>query len=263
MVTALADSPGSSVLLLDFDGSLAPIVADPAVAAAPADTLAVIERLAAGLLVVGIVSGRPLEFLARSVPIARVELIGQYGLERRVDGHTVVVPAALEYRDAIAAAADEAERRWPELLVERKGEIAVTVHWRAVGAAGESIAPDIEALAARLGLAVHPTRMARELRPPIAVDKGTGVRALLDAAPAATRAAFAGDDRGDLPAFDAFDALEAGGRLERAVRIAVRSDEVPRELLERADVIVDGPAGLLAWMRELADALERPTARGA
>ena len=263
MVTVLADAPGSSALLLDFDGSLAPIVADPAVAAAPTATLAVVERLAAGLLLVGIVSGRPLEFLARAVPITRVELIGQYGLERRVDGQTVIVPAALGYRDAIAAAADEAERRWPELLVERKGEIAVTVHWRAHAAAGEAIAPEIEALAARFGLAVHPTRMARELRPPLPVDKGSAVRALLDDAPAATRAAFAGDDRGDLPAFDAFDTLEAGGRLERAVRIAVRSDEVPGELLERADLIVDGPAGLLGWLRELADALDRPTARGA
>jgi trehalose 6-phosphate phosphatase len=94
--------------------------------------------------------------------------------------------------------------------------------------------------------------MARELRPPLAVDKGTAVRALLADAPAATRAVFAGDDRGDLPAFDALDALEAQGRLERAVRIVVHSAEVPGALVERADLVVAGPAGLLAWLRAVA-----------
>jgi trehalose 6-phosphate phosphatase len=256
MLEVLAAHPGSAALLLDFDGSLAPIVEDPVDAAAPDGTLTVVERLAARLLLVAIVSGRPLDFLARAVPIEGVELVGQYGLERRIGGTTVIEPAALAYRDAIATAATEAERLWPDLLIERKGDIAVTVHWRALGDRGESAAPEIDALAARLGLAVYPTRMARELRPPIAVDKGTAVRALLDAAPAATRAAFAGDDRGDLPAFDAFDALVEQGRLDRAVRIAVRSNEVPGELIERADLVVDGPAGLLEWLRALADALD-------
>jgi len=255
MVDMLAADPSSAALLLDFDGSLAPIVVDPATAVAPEATLAVVERIVERLLVVGIVSGRPIEFLARVVPIGAVELVGQYGLERRVEGRTVIDPAALAFRDAIAAAATEAERRWPELLVERKGDIAFTVHWRALGTAGAETASEIEGLAAAHGLAVHATRMARELRPPIGVDKGSAVRALLTDAPDAKRAAFAGDDRGDLPAFDALDALEAGGQLERAVRIAVRSTEVPGELVERADLVVDGPAGLFAWLRELADAL--------
>jgi trehalose 6-phosphate phosphatase len=252
MVDVLAAHPESAALLLDFDGSLAPIVDDPATAAAPSETLAVLEVLAARLLVVGIVSGRPLEFLARAVPLDGVELVGQYGLERRVEGEIVVDPAALAFRDAISTAADEAERRWPDLLVERKGEIALTVHWRAVGEAGESLADGIESLGAELGLQVYPTRRARELRPPLAVDKGSAVRALLGDAPTANRAVFAGDDRGDLPAFDALDALEEQGRLERAVRIAVRSAEVPAALLERADLVVDGPAGLLEWLRALA-----------
>jgi trehalose 6-phosphate phosphatase len=252
MVDVLAAHPQSAALLLDFDGSLAPIVVDPATAAAPAETLAVLEVLAERLLVVGIVSGRPLEFLARAVPLDRIELVGQYGLERRVDGETVVDAAALAFRDAISAAADEAERRWPDLLIERKGEIALTVHWRAVGEAGESFAADIESLGAELGLEVYPTRRARELRPPLAVDKGSAVRVLLGDAPSANRAVFAGDDRGDLPAFDALDALEEQGRLARAVRIAVRSAEVPSALVERADLVLDGPAGLLDWLRALA-----------
>jgi trehalose 6-phosphate phosphatase len=255
MVELLAAHPESAAVLLDFDGSLAPIVVDPAVAAAPAETLQVLARLAERLLLVGIVSGRPIDFLTEAVPLAGIVLVGQYGLERRVDGRTVIEPAALRFRDAVAQAATEAERRWPDLLVERKGETAVTVHWRAVGEVSASVVSEIEALGAEHGLGVYATRMARELRPPIAVDKGSAVRSLLADAPTATRAAFAGDDRGDLPALDALDALEAEGRLSAAVRIAVRSSEVPGELVERADLIVDGPAGLLEWLRALADAV--------
>jgi trehalose 6-phosphate phosphatase len=255
MVDVLAAHPQSVALLLDFDGSLAPIVVDPAAAAAPAATLDLLGVLATNLGLVGIVSGRPLAFLVDAVPIDRIELVGQYGLERRVDGRTVIDPAALEYRDAIATATAEAERRWPDLLVERKGEIALTIHWRALGSAGESVARDIEVLGAELGLEVYPTRMARELRPPLAVDKGTAVRALLGDAPGTRSAVFAGDDRGDIPAFDAFDALTERGRLDRAVRIAVRSEEVPGELVERADLVVEGPDGLVLWLRALAAAI--------
>jgi trehalose 6-phosphate phosphatase len=257
MVELLAAQPDSAAVLLDFDGSLAPIVVDPAAAAAPPETLDLLARLAERLALVGIVSGRPVDFLAAAVPLAGVELVGQYGLERRVDGRIVIEPAALPFRDAVAQAATEAERRWPDLLIERKGEIAVTVHWRSIGDRGESLARDIEALAAELGLGVYPTRRARELRPPIAFDKGSAVRALLLDRPAVTRAAFAGDDRGDLPALDALDGLAAAGRLISALRIAVRSTEIPGELLERADLVVDGPDGLFEWLRALDERTQR------
>jgi trehalose 6-phosphate phosphatase len=256
MTEVLAAHPESAALLLDFDGCLAPIVVDPAAAAAPPETLAVLERVVEGLQLVAIVSGRPVDFLAQAVPLRRVELVGQYGLERSVDGTTTIEPAALDYRDAVAAAATEAERRWPDLLVERKGETAVTVHWRAVGEVSASVVSEIEALGAEHGLGVYPTRKARELRPPIPVDKGSAVRALLVDA-SVTSAAYAVDDRGDLPAFDALDGLEADGRLTGTVRIAVRWSEVPGELVERADLIVDGPAGLLEWLHALDDAVER------
>jgi trehalose 6-phosphate phosphatase len=255
MTEVLAAHPESAALLLDFDGSLAPIVVDPAAAALPPETLALLGRLTEGLQLVAIISGRPVDFLVDAVALPGVALVGQYGLEQRIDGYTMIEPAALRYREAVAAAAAEAERRWPDLLVERKGETAVTIHWRAVGDVSESVVSDMEALGARHGLGVYPTRKARELRPPIAVDKGSAVRALLADGPV-TSAAFAGDDRGDLPAFDALDTLEAHGRLARAVRIAVRSAEVPGELIERADLVVDGPAGLLEWLHALADALK-------
>jgi trehalose 6-phosphate phosphatase len=255
MVELLAARPDAAAVLLDFDGSLSAIEIDPEAVTAPPATLALLERLARGLALVAIVSGRPLDFLNRVVPIPSVELFGQYGLERRVDGRTVVEPAALPFRAAVASAADEAERRWPELLIERKGEIAVTLHWRAAGEVADALVADIDALAARLGLAAYPTRMARELRPPLPLDKGTAVLALLAESPGVTRAAYAGDDRGDLPAFDALASLAEHGDLDTIVRVAVDSDEAPVELVERADLVVAGPSGLFDWLTALADAI--------
>jgi trehalose 6-phosphate phosphatase len=255
MVEQLAARPDAAAVLLDFDGSLSAIDVDPDAVTAPPATLALLERLAERLALVAIVSGRPLDFLDRVVPIPAVELFGQYGLERRVDGRTVVEPSARPYRDAVASAAAEAARRWPDLLIERKGDIAVTVHWRAVGEISDARVAEIDALGAGLGLAVYPTRMARELRPPLALDKGTAVCALLAESPSVTRAVYAGDDRGDLPAFDALAALAERGALEQVVRVAVDSDEAPGELVERADLIVAGPAGLFDWLTALADAL--------
>ena len=91
--------------------------------------------------------------------------------------------------------------------------------------------------------------MAAELRPPVPVDKGAVVEDLCDGLAAA---AYAGDDQGDLTAFDALDRLVGQGRLERAVRIVVRSPEEPPELVARSDVRVDGPAGLAVLLAELA-----------
>ncbi len=62
-------------------------------------------------------------------------------------------------------------------------------------------------------------------------------------------AAFAGDDRVDLPGFDALDELAAEGMT--TVRVGVRSDEAPPELLDRADVVVEGPAGVVNLLSAL------------
>lgn len=92
--------------------------------------------------------------------------------------------------------------------------------------------------------------MSYELHPPIEVDKGT---ALLELSQELTSVCFIGDDVGDLPAFDALDALDE--RSVATVRIGVRSPEESAELVERADIGVDGPAGVRAALVELRDAL--------
>ena len=89
--------------------------------------------------------------------------------------------------------------------------------------------------------------MSVELHPPIAADKGTALEALAGGFGAVC---FVGDDRGDLPAYDALDRMAARG--VHALRVAVASDEAPAELLARADLVLDGPPAVVALLRRLA-----------
>jgi trehalose 6-phosphate phosphatase len=94
-------------------------------------------------------------------------------------------------------------------------------------------------------------RKSCEFRPPVAVDKGSAFSDVVrEVAP--DGALFAGDDRGDLSVFDALDGLVGDGTIDHAVRVGVRSDEAPEEILSRADVVVDGPPGVAALLSSLA-----------
>ncbi len=248
----LAAAPRGAAMLVDFDGSISTIVDDPADARVVPAARAALAALNGRLELVGVVSGRPVEFLARAIDLPGLTLVGQYGLERLEAGRVVVDPRAEAFLPAVAAAAAEIEAALPGLLVERKAGVAATVHWRTAPDREREAIAVTEDVARRHGLTVHPTRMARELRPQVPVDKGTAVESLLTGL---TAACFAGDDRGDLGAFDALDRLVDDAQLEYAAKVAVRSAEAPPELVARADVVVDGPPGLVAVLEALAEAI--------
>lgn len=252
---ALAADPATTAILTDFDGTLAQIVADPDGVWALDGVDQVLSGLARTYGRVAVVSGRPAAFLLTRVvdhngrPPVGVALAGMYGLER-VEGDEVRVhPDALTWVpevDKVVAAAEAGAP--PGVGIERKG-LSVTLHVRAVPHEAHWAETFAHAHARATGLSVHPGRMSWELRPPVAVDKGTTVADLLGGM---ASACFLGDDIGDLPAFDALDRFVAQGG--HAVRIAVSSTEAPPELIERADVVVEGPEGALAILRWLAQA---------
>jgi trehalose 6-phosphate phosphatase len=249
----LVARPADSGFLVDFDGSLAPIVARPEDARPLPGAGTVLTRLARRLGRVAVVSGRSVEFLVAHLPVDGVALAGLYGLEALRDGERVVDPRVAPYVEAIAAAATEAERRLPGVLVERKGEVSVTLHWRTTPGREAEVRVVAADLAAAHGLeAPQRGKQSVELRPPVPVDKGTAVEALLEGL---AIGAFAGDDAGDLPAFAALDRMVATGRLDHVVRVGVRSEEAPAEVVAEADLVVDGPEGLLAVLVHLADEL--------
>jgi trehalose 6-phosphate phosphatase len=252
VLAPIVDDPSAAAVISDFDGTLAPIVDDPARARAVPAAITALRALAGSCRLVAVVSGRPSSFLQARVPVSGVTLVGQYGLERVVNGAAVLDPRATPFLDAVAAAADAASHRWPRLRVERKGLPAFTVHWRRAPDAAPT--PDeLAALAAEHGLALFPGRLAAELRVPVPVDKGTAVRTLLDEQPVRV-GVFAGDDYGDLAAFAAMH--DRGTRPGFVgVSVAVRSPEAPPALLAQADYALDGPDALAALLTDLGRAV--------
>jgi trehalose 6-phosphate phosphatase len=213
------------VVLVDFDGSLAPIVADPASARplpAARDALAALVPLVDR---VAVVSGRPVAFLVEALDIDGIVYAGLYGLERLVDGEVVVDARAEPWLDVMSQVAHEADAAFPDLLVEHKGRVAVTIHWRTASALAAEAQAFAAGIARRYDLG-EPlrSRMAVELRPPVPVDKGTVTAELVAGASVAV---FAGDDAGDLVAFDVLTRLAETGAVAHTVRIGVRSAEAP------------------------------------
>ena len=238
--------PGAAAILTDFDGTLAPIVDDPA-AARPLDGVPeLLDALAQQYAVVGVLSGRPVAFLQRFLPPSLV-LSGLYGLEVVRGGRREDHVSGGSWREVINDVVATSQARGPAgMRVEPKG-LSLTLHFRGAPSLEAEVQAWAEREAHRSGLLVRPARMSVELHPPIAADKGTAVR---DLAAECGAVCFLGDDSGDLPAFDALDALAANG--VATVRVGVRSDEAPAELLARADLVVDGPEGAAAVLSSLA-----------
>ena len=120
-------------------------------------------------------------------------------------------------------------------------------HWR--GAPDEDAArAAIDAIAQRAqtaGLRTHWGRKVLEVRPPVKIDKGAGIRSFLtDVGKDIDAALYIGDDSTDLDAFRALTELVSEGELIRAVRVGVSSDEGPSAITGEADLVVDGPEGV-------------------
>jgi trehalose 6-phosphate phosphatase len=228
----LRSEPGRAAVLLDVDGTLAPIVARPELAAVPEETRAEVRRLAGRYGLVAAVSGRTGDEAAELVGVEGVAYVGVHGLE--------LSPEAEQWR---ASLRPFAAANWPWL--EDKG-LTVAFHWREAPDEGAAVR-ELETIAQRaadVGLDARWGRKVLELRPPVEADKGTAVRALL-AERGLERALYAGDDTTDLDAFRGLDGLEL------AVRVAVASPEGPPELRDAADLVVESPAELLELLRTL------------
>ncbi|MFF3466273.1 trehalose-phosphatase [Streptomyces sp. NPDC001984] len=264
-LAALLARPRTAVIGLDFDGTLAPIVPDPDQARAHPDAVPALAALAPKVASVAVVTGRPAGVAVRyggfaGVPgLEHLVVLGHYGAERwdAVSG-TVTAPAAHPgvagvraelpgFLDSIGA--------WHGTWIEEKGR-AVAVHTRRADdpqAAFEALRGPLTDLATRHGLIVEPGRLVLELRPP-GMDKGV---ALLEhfRATAAESVLYAGDDLGDLPAYAAVDKLRSDG--VPGLLVCSGSTEVT-ELAERADIVVNGPEGVVDLLRSLAAELPQP-----
>ncbi|HEU4674430.1 MAG TPA: trehalose-phosphatase [Motilibacteraceae bacterium] len=257
-VDALLSAPSGALLAVDYDGTLAPIVADPQQAVPHPDAVPTLARLAGVLGQVAVVTGRP---AAVAVSLGGLDVVlglvvlGHYGLERWEDGTVTAPPPhpGVDRARAELKALLASDGRLAGAALEDKGA-SVAVHTRpAADPAGalEALRPQAERIAADAGLVVEPGRFVLELRPP-GVDKGGALRSLLDGDRRPSAVVYAGDDLGDLAAFDAVDRLRAEGA--PGLLLCSGSQEVAA-LAERADLVLDGPAGLVRFLASLADRL--------
>lgn len=223
LLARLAERPEAAAVLLDVDGTIAPIVTRPEGACVPAATRSELQRLVCRYRLVACVSGRPGRDAARVVGVDGVRYVGEHGLE--------LEPAAEAWAERLADFARSVD--WP---AEESKRLTLSFHYRTAPEA-ERYLREVAERARGGGLRPRWGRMVLEIRPPLDADKGTAVRRLLDEA-GLRRALYAGDDTTDLDAFRALDELEV------AVRVAVASDEGPDDLRALADIVVDGPEQL-------------------
>src|SRR5512132_3030540 len=231
-LAVLASEPARAAIMLDVDGTLAPIAERPDDAGVPAGTRAELARLVGRYALVACVSGRPGAEVERMLGVAGLAIVGEHGLE--------LEPEASAWADRMVAFARGVD--WP---AERK-PLSVSFHFRRADdeAAARAYLTRVAESAAAEGFVPRWGRMVLEIRPPVEAHKGTAVRTLVARA-GVRRALYAGDDRTDVDAFRGLDGLELG------VRVAVGSPEAPPELLAAADVVVDGTEGVLELLRAL------------
>ncbi|MGN6250415.1 MAG: trehalose-phosphatase [Marmoricola sp.] len=269
---ALVSCTGPVVVGLDFDGTLSPIVEDPSAARIHPEAPAALAALGRTVAAIAIVTGRPVAHVLEHGAIeqladelagesggAAVVVLGQYGAERWTSTErrtrSAEPPAALA----------TLRERLPELLarlelgedpyVEDKG-LAFAVHTRRMpdpAGAYDAVLDALTEAAARHDLHVEPGRYVVEVRG-ADTDKGDAVRTLA-AEWSAQGFVFVGDDLGDVPAFEAVAGLRDAGTA--GLLVASGSTE-QSALTDRADVVVDGPEGVVALLRDLAEARARP-----
>ncbi len=255
-LAALIASPGQSLIAVDFDGTLAPIIDDPAAARATAAATAALLRLAELAGTVAIITGRPAADAASFAGVSAtpgVLVLGHYGRQRWERGRlsSPDPPPGLATARTELAAVLATAGAGDGTFVEDKGD-ALAVHTRRAAEPHEELdrlRGPLTRLAERTGLTLEPGRLVLELRP-LGADKGGAVAGLAaERAPSAIL--FCGDDLGDRPAFAAVRALRDRGT--PGLLVCSGSAEVP-DLASEADLVVDGPDGVAALLAGLAEA---------
>lgn len=228
----LAAEPRLAAIFLDVDGTLAPIVADPADALVPESTRTELRRLAARYALVACISGRPGDVARAIVGVPELTYVGEHGLE--------LEPAAVEWAEPIHAFAEKT--RWPAEIKP----LTAAFHYRGSDdrEGARSLLEDVAVAARAEGFRTRWGRLVLEVLPPVDASKRTAVAHLL-AAHDLQRALYAGDDTTDLDGFAALDGLEL------AIRVAVSSPEAPATLAGRADIAVDSPAAFAELLATL------------
>jgi trehalose 6-phosphate phosphatase len=254
----LTADPARAAVLLDIDGTLAPIVRHADDAHVPEPTRAPLIAIAKRYGLVACISGRRATTARRIVALGSITYVGNHGTEILRGGQTEpeVNPEVAAWGRRVREFADQQLRRddLHRLRVRPEDkEVIFGFHYRGAPdeEAAEAAVRELAQRAEDAGFATHWGRKVLEVRPPVELHKGLGIDRLLETADVDV-ALYAGDDLTDIDAFNALRAAVAAGKLREAVCVGVRSDETPPELAAAADVLVDGPLGVRTALEHLA-----------
>ncbi|MBF6589659.1 MAG: trehalose-phosphatase [Ktedonobacterales bacterium] len=245
-------------LLTDVDGTISAIAPTPDAAVPLPGVAALLAEACAIFDLVAAISGRAAADARRLVGVSGLTYIGNHGLER-LDATTPetlqITPAALPYLAAVNAALDAVERtvapRFPGMLVERKG-VTGSVHFRLTAdpaQARAAAAHALEGAAREHGLRITRGKLVLEVRPPLALHKGTAVAELVRTH-GLNGALYLGDDRTDLDAFEALRELSMDDTFQ-GYSVAVAHAETPADLLRAADLALADIESVPAFLRWL------------
>lgn len=208
-------------LLLDFDGTLAPIAQKPQDAAISSETREVLVRISKECKVqVAVISGRALRDIKQVVAVDGIIYAGNHGMEMEGLDFKFEYPLPREYRDHLKQISNILHQNLAGIegvFFEDKG-YCLCIHYR-------EVAPDkIPLLNDHFKQAVsyflqnnliqlHHEKMVFEIRPPLTWDKGMAVLWLLERQSVLMPGAdmypvYIGDDQTDE---DAFEALKNTG----------------------------------------------------
>jgi trehalose 6-phosphate phosphatase len=242
--------------VFDVDGTLAPIVSTPERASVPDTTRELLADLNRRYGLVACLSGRRAADARRVVGLDTLIYMGNHGLEQLRPGAASpeTVPEALAQSPAVrsfAIAAYTPDLSRLGVRIEDKESIWA-YHWR--GAPDEASARQaLEAIAKSAsdqGLVPHWGRKVLEIRPAVAVDKGTAIGRLLES-PRPHGVLYGGDDTTDLAAFRRLREMRSSGSVEHAICVGVGSEEGPADISAEADLVVDGPGGFRELLSRL------------
>jgi trehalose 6-phosphate phosphatase len=256
LVKPLRDDPQRSAVLLDVDGVLAPIVQHADDAHMPETTRRPLIDVARRYGVVACVSGRRASDARRIVSLGSIAYLGSHGSEVLRPGSTTPqldreLQGWARRVQAFAQSSFGERLRRLRVRLEDKEAIAA-LHWRGAPDEDEALRAvrEVAEAAERAGFVTHWGRKVLEIRPPVRIDKGAGIVALLRDTKLAA-ALYAGDDVTDVDAFRGLTELQEHGSLDYALRVGVRSDEGPSALADEADTMIEGTDGVRDLLKAL------------
>jgi trehalose 6-phosphate phosphatase len=244
----------SAALLVDLDGTLSRIAPRPELSTIRPAARQAVRTLLGRLTVVAAISGRSASDARRLLDVPGVVYVGNHGMEALIGHHHWAHPEAAACRDQIATVLHDVAVcvKRPDVRYEPKG-LTASIHYRGAAdpeAVRSEILTALASIPESAPLHVTEGRQVVEIRPPVAVSKGTAVSCLVRRYGLGA-ALYLGDDRTDLDAVRTLHTARAEGQT-RALTVAVASSEAPPELLREADGTVDGVAGVETLLHALA-----------